>query len=347
MKVRTNSPLFNPHGDRDWQARRIIGGNSTRLIELNNVKYPWAVDLYRNMMQNFWIPEEVPLARDRKDYLRLPESHRQSVNLTLSFLIFLDSLQTVNLPNLAEYITAPEISLCLTVQAFQEAVHSQSYAYLLDSIADTLLRDMVYNYWRQDAQLMQRNRLITELYQQFLDHPGPENLLRAVIANCALEGIYFFSGFAVFYALARSDRMMGTASIIRYIQRDELTHLVLFQHLYLGIVAENPGLVTQSLKAELQSLLLEAAQQEIAWGTRISAGIVTGITDTSVRDFIRFLTNQRATALGWTPLFPEHIDSPYPWFDAFSHFNQQKTDFFEQRVLNYAKSSSLDWDSIS
>ncbi len=342
-----SAPLFNPDGDRDWQARRIIGGNSTRLIELNNIKYGWAVETYRHMMQNFWIPEEIALTRDSQDYSRLTESERHAVDLTLSFLIFLDSLQTVNLPNLSEYISAPEISLCLTVQSFQEAVHSQSYAYILDSMADPLLSDMVYNYWRLDSELMARNQLITKLYQRFLDQPNPENLLRAVVANCALEGIYFYSGFAVFYALARTGRMMGTASIIRYIQRDESTHLSLFQSLYRGIIAENPGLLTAVFKEELEDLLRQAASQEIRWGLKVSANIIPGISPASVEGFIAWLTNQRASALGWSPPFEGAVKTPYPWFDAFSQLNQQKTDFFEQKVLNYTKSSVLDWDSIS
>ena len=112
----------------------MIGGNTTNLIELNNVKYEWATKMYRTMMNNFWIPEEIPLAQDAKDYKTCRSSERNSYDQIISFLIFLDSLQTANLPNVNEYVTAPEVNLCLTVQTFQEAVHSQSYSYILDSV---------------------------------------------------------------------------------------------------------------------------------------------------------------------------------------------------------------------
>lgn len=339
-------PLFNPEGDRDPDRRRIIGGNSTRLIELNNIKYPWAVELYRTMLANFWIPEEIPLAKDAKDYRLLAPAEREGYNLTLSFLIFLDSIQTVNLPNLADYVTAPEISLCLTVQAFQEAVHSQSYAYILDTVADPLLRDMVYNFWREDAELRERNQVVVERYQAFLDDPSPENLLRSVVANAALEGIYFYSGFALFYALARTGRMMGTASVIRYIQRDETTHLHLFQQIFRGLLRENPDLQREALIRNAWAIFEEAVEQESRWGERVTAGVMPDLEPGTVGRFIRHLANQRMIGLGLDAPYPEVRETPYPWFDAFSSLNAQKTDFFEQRVLNYAKAPTMDWDSL-
>lgn len=77
----------------------MIGGNTTNLIELNNVKYEWAYRMYRAMMSNFWIPEEIPLADDSRQYATLTGQERRSFNKILSFLIFLDSIQTHNLPN--------------------------------------------------------------------------------------------------------------------------------------------------------------------------------------------------------------------------------------------------------
>jgi ribonucleoside-diphosphate reductase beta chain len=173
----TRKKLFNEHGDQDWGKRRIIGGNTTNLIELNNVKYEWATKMYRTMMNNFWIPEEIPLAQDAKDYKLLSEAERKSYDRIISFLIFLDSLQTANLPNVNEYVTAPEVNLCLTVQTFQEAVHSQSYSYSLDSVCSAEARDEIYTLWRNDERLLARNRFITDLYENFIEDSSHRNLL--------------------------------------------------------------------------------------------------------------------------------------------------------------------------
>ena len=119
-------PLFNELGDIEVSKKKLINGNTTNLNDFNNMKYKWASDWYRQAMNNFWIPEEINLSQDLKDYGNLDENERVAYDKILSFLIFLDSIQTANLSNINNYITASEINLCLTIQAFQEAVHSQS-----------------------------------------------------------------------------------------------------------------------------------------------------------------------------------------------------------------------------
>ena len=69
-------PLFNPEGDIDVRLRRMIGGNTTNLNDFNNMKYPWVSDWYRQAMNNFWIPEEINLSQDVKDYPPPPAAGR-------------------------------------------------------------------------------------------------------------------------------------------------------------------------------------------------------------------------------------------------------------------------------
>ncbi len=338
--------LFNEKGDRDWGKRRMIGGNSTNLIELNNVKYEWATKMYRAMMNNFWIPEEIPLAQDAKDYKLLTSAERQSYDKIISFLIFLDSLQTANLPNINEYITAPEVNLCLTVQTFQEAVHSQSYSYILDSVCSAEMRDQIYNQWREDEHLLRRNRFITDLYENFIAAPSSENLIRTIMANYILEGIYFYSGFSFFYALGRQGKMLGTVSEIKYIQRDELTHLALFQGIFREIRKENPGLLTDDVIAHLRQMMQTAVEHEIEWGQYITNNQIPGLSNEIIDGYIKYLANERLKRLGLEALYPEIVEHPMKWVESFSNMNGMKTDFFEQKVTNYSKSSNLNWSDL-
>ncbi|HZG84698.1 ribonucleotide-diphosphate reductase subunit beta [Paenibacillus sp.] len=338
--------LFNEHGDRDWGKRRLIGGNTTNLIELNNVKYEWATKMYRTMMNNFWIPEEIPLAQDAKDYKLLSPEERQSYDKIISFLIFLDSLQTANLPNINEYITAPEVNLILTIHTFQEAVHSQSYSYILDSVCSAEARDRIYNEWREDKHLLARNRFITDLYERFLEDPSEANLLRTIMANYILEGIYFYSGFSFFYALGRQGKMLGTVSEIKYIQRDELTHLALFQSMFRELRRENPELFGPSDIEELREMMRTAAEHEIAWGQYITANKIAGLSNELIDKYIKYLANERLRKLDLEPLYPEIVEHPMKWVESFSNMNAMKTDFFEQKVTNYTKSSNLNWDEL-
>jgi ribonucleoside-diphosphate reductase beta chain len=342
----TKKKLFNEHGDRDWGKRRIIGGNTTNLIELNNVKYDWASKMYRTMMNNFWIPEEIPLSQDAKDYKLLNDNERQSYDKIISFLIFLDSLQTSNLPNVNEYITAPEVNLCLTVQTFQEAVHSQSYSYILDSVCSAETRDVIYNQWREDVHLLERNRFITDLYEKFIESPTKDNLLRTIMANYILEGIYFYSGFSFFYALGRQGKMLGTVSEIKYIQRDELTHLALFQNIFREIRRENPELFTEELVADLRDMMKTAVEHEIKWGKYITDNKIQGLSNEVLEQYIKFLSNERMSKLGLDILYPEVLVHPMKWVENFSNMNGMKTDFFEQKVTNYTKSSNLNWGDL-
>ena len=194
-------PLFNENGDIEVSKKRMINGNTTNLNDFNNMKYGWVADWYRQAMNNFWIPEEINLSQDLKDYNKLNEYERTAYDKILSFLIFLDSIQTANLSNINNYITASEVNLCLTIQAFQEAVHSQSYSYMLDTICSPEKRNEILYQWKDDKILLERNRFIGEQYNKFLENPSKENLIKTIMANFILEGIYFYSGFMFFYNL--------------------------------------------------------------------------------------------------------------------------------------------------
>lgn len=297
-------------------------------------------------MNNFWIPEEIPLGNDAKDYKMLSDAEQRGFDKVISFLVFLDSLQTANLPNFSEFITAPEVNLCLSVQSFQEAVHSQSYGYVLDTVVSANKRDLIYNYWREDEFLMNRNLVITSIYEEFANNPSEQNFVLALMANYILEGIYFYSGFSFFYVLARQEKMCGTAQEIRYIQRDELTHLVLFQNIINTTRKENPHLFTEETNEKLLELMDSAVKSEIEWGQYIIRDGVLGLTDEIIDRYIRFLANKRLKAIGLKELYPEIVDHPMKWVDSFSAVNQIKTDFFEAKPTAYSKASAVDWDEL-
>lgn len=101
--------IFNEHGDRGTQS--MIGGNTTNLREWNRIKYDWANQMYRTMLNNFWIPEEISLNEDVKQFPYLTDYERRAFDKIIAFLNFLDSIQSENLPNLSRYITASECSI--------------------------------------------------------------------------------------------------------------------------------------------------------------------------------------------------------------------------------------------
>ena len=336
-------PLFNPEGDVEVQKRKIIGGNTTNLNDFNHMKYGWVSSWYRQAMNNFWIPEEINLSVDVKDYKMLPKAERRAYDKILSFLIFLDSIQTANLPNISEYITANEVNLCLSIQAFQEAVHSQSYSYMLDTICEPQERNDVLYQWKEDSHLLKRNEFIGNLYNAFQEEKSPRMLIRTIIANYILEGIYFYSGFMFFYNLGRNHLMPGSVQEIRYINRDENTHLWLFRNILLELRKEEPELFTEKDIEEYREMIREGCEQEIQWGHYVIGDEVQGLTKEMITDYIRYLGNLRCTNLGLLPIYDGHESEPdsMHWVSQYSNANTIKTDFFEARSTAYAKSSAL------
>jgi ribonucleoside-diphosphate reductase beta chain len=340
--------LFNPQGDDSLETRRIIGGNSTNIFNLNNVRYQWANRLYRNMMANFWIPEKTDLSSDLEPYKHLTIEERQAYDGILSFLIFLDSIQTNNLSNINDFITAPEVNLLLAIQQYQEAIHSQSYQYIVESIIPPDRRNSIYDKWRTDKVLFERNKYIAQIYQDFIDAPTQEHLYRAIIANYLLEGLYFYNGFNFFYNLASRHLMLGTSEIIRYINRDELTHCVLFEL----IVREIRELDSSFFPvAEVETMFRTAVEQEIAWTSHIIGDGILGISEETTEMYTRWLANERWNKLGFTGKLYEGYDkNPYIHLEKLADTEGEgsvKSNFFESTVSAYNQSSVLDgWDDF-
>lgn len=334
-------PLFNENGDIETAKKRIINGNTTNLNDFNNMKYTWASDWYRQAMNNFWIPEEINLGQDLKDYGKLTEDERTAYDKILSFLIFLDSIQTANLSNINNYITASEVNLCLTIQAFQEAVHSQSYSYMLDTICSPEKRNEILYQWKDDENLLKRNKFIGDLYNNFLEDPSEENLVKTLMANYILEGIYFYSGFMFFYNLERNHKMPGSAQEIRYINRDENTHLWLFRNIIKELQIENPEIFTEKLKEELKVMMEEAVENEIAWGHYVIGDKIQGINKNLITNYIKYLGNIRMKSINFDYLYEDNLENPAEWVDILANANSVKTDFFEAKSTAYAKAGTL------
>ena len=334
-------PLFNENGDIDISKKRMINGNTTNLNDFNNMKYSWVADWYRQGMNNFWIPEEINLSQDLKDYNKLTTEERTAYDKILSFLIFLDSIQTANLSNINNYITASEVNLCLTIQAFQEAVHSQSYSYMLDTICSPEKRNEILYQWKDDKILLERNKFIGDQYNTFVNEPTKHNLIKSIMANYILEGIYFYSGFMFFYNLERNGKMPGSAQEIRYINRDENTHLWLFRNIIKELQREEPDLFTDTLKSELREMMKIGVENEIAWGHYVIGDSVQGINKKLIEEYIKYLGNMRLKSIGLDPLYEGYNDNPAEWVDRQANANSVKTDFFEAKSTAYAKAATL------
>ena len=178
---------------------------------------------------------------------------------------------------------------------------------------------------------------------EFQEKKDTFTLLKVMMANYILEGIYFYSGFMFFYNLSRNGKMPGSAQEIRYINRDENTHLWLFRNMILEMKKELPELFTPEHIAHLKDMMTEGVRQEITWGHYVIGDQISGLTKEMITDYIQYLGNLRFTNLGFDPLYPDHVQEPESmrWVSQYSNANMVKTDFFEAKSTAYAKSTAL------
>jgi len=339
------NPIFNPAGNDEVAKRTIIKGNTTGLFQLNATKYSWAKSLYQVMIGNFWVPEKVSGLGEDAVQLKndLSDAERRAYKWILSFLIFLDSIQTVNLPNFNDYVTAPEVNLILSIQAYQEAIHSQSYATILETVVPSQERDEIYYFWRDDEHLLERNKFIGWIYQDFIDNPNDETFFRWIIWNFLLESIYFYNGFAFFDTLADSGRMVATDRMINYIRRDELTHVTLFANLMMEIKKEFPEMWDEKV---IYDMMETAVDQEIKWSKHILWKTIIWMSHENIENYTKWLANERLNMLWLKPLYENVVKNPYKHLDRLQDNNSEKWNFFESTVTNYAQSSAMNgsWD---
>ena len=214
---------------------------------------------------------------------------------------------------------------------------------MLDTICSPTQRDDILYQWKTDEHLLRRNTFIGDLYNEFQKKKDAFTLLKVMMANYILEGVYFYSGFMFFYNLARNGKMPGSAQEIRYINRDENTHLWLFRNIILELQKENPELFTPENIEVLRGMLEEGVRQEIAWGHYVIGDDIPGLTKGMVTDYIKYLGNLRWAGLGYGTLYEGYDREPenMAWVSQYSNANMVKTDFFEAKSTAYAKSTAL------
>ncbi len=334
--------IYNPASKESLNDRRTFGGNPDGMLNFTKAKYEWATNLWDTMEANTWFPREVQMTQDAKDYKYLTPAEKRMYDLVLSQLIFMDSLQTNNImDNMNPFITAPEINAVLSRQSYEEANHSKSYAVMVESISDNT--DLIYDMWKTDAELQKKNQFIANSFSKLGENPTDRNIVLAMFANQILEGMYFYAGFASMYALGKSGKMLGSSQMIRFIQRDEITHLLLFQNMILSTKQERPELFDAELEEEVRQMIRDAVTIESNWGKYITQGQILGLTDQIIENYIKYLGDQRLIAVGYAPEYG--VKHPIPWVDGYASFNDQRVNFFEGNVVNYSK-GSIDFDDF-
>lgn len=320
--------------------RRLIDGPEDKLMCISPLKHKWAFEVLDVMEANTWLPAEIDMSRDAKQIKTLDPGKRRMYDKALAFLSNLDGIQFNNLVNnIGKYITSPEVSMCISRQAYEEANHVRSYATMIEAVSFNPLD--VYMTYQRDSVLAEKNQMILAQSEALGTHYSPRAFALAVVSNILLEGIFFFSGFLAFYTLARGGEMLGSADMIRLIQRDEVTHMHLFLYMLDTLRAENPEVFDRQFAEDAMKLVKAAVELEVAWGQHIISGGVLGLTDSIIDSYIKHLANDRCERMGLMMPYPG-VKNPVPWVEDFSNPNGNETNFFEGKISTYSV-GTLEW----
>ena len=331
--------------------KRIINGQ-TDVNQLVPFKYKWAWEKYLATCANHWMPQEVNMQRDIelwKNPHGLTDDERLIVKRNLGFFVTADSLAANNIV-LGTYrqITAPECRQFLLRQAFEEAIHTHAYQYIVESLG--LDEGEIFNAYHEIPSIRAKDEFLIPFINILTNpefktgtHDADQQLLKSLIVfACIMEGIFFYVGFVQILALGRQNKMTGAAEQYQYILRDESMHCNFGIDLINTIKLENPGLWTDEFKTELIKLFEAGVDLEYAYAEDTMPRGVLGLNASMFKEYLRFICNRRMQQIGLEQLFPG-VNNPFPWMSEMIDLKKEKN-FFETRVTEYQTGGVLAWD---
>jgi len=331
--------------------KRIINGQ-TDVNQLVPFKYKWAWEKYLATCANHWMPQEVNMSRDIalwKDPNGLSEDERRIIKRNLGFFVTADSLAANNIVlGTYRHITAPECRQFLLRQAFEEAIHTHAYQYIVESLG--LDESEIFNAYNEVDSIRDKDQFLIPFIEAIMDphfHTGtPANdrtLLRSLIVfACLMEGLFFYVGFTQILSMGRQNKMTGAAEQYQYILRDESMHCNFGIDLINQVKLENPHLWTADFKDEIKGLFLKAVELEYRYAEDTMPRGVLGLNASMFKGYLRYIANRRAQQIGLEPLFPNE-ENPFPWMSEMIDLKKERN-FFETRVIEYQSGGALSWD---
>ena len=291
-------------------------------------KYPWAYDAWLKQQQIHWLPEEVPLADDVKDWHRILTPQEKNL-LTQIFRFFTQSDVEVNNCYMRHYsrvFRPTEIQMMLAAFSNMETVHIAAYSHLLDTIG---MPEIEYSAFLRYKEMKDKY----DFLQAFKSNSKREIACTLATFGAFTEGLQLFASFAILLNFPRFNKMKGMGQIVSWSVRDETLHTNSMIRLFSTFMSENTELRSNSLDQELQEICLKVVSHEDAFIDRaFELGGVEGLEGADVKKYIRL------RQLGLDPCF-EITENPLPWVEEMIN-GVEHVNFFENRATEYSKAAT-------
>jgi ribonucleoside-diphosphate reductase beta chain len=311
----------------DTREQPLFLGEDLSLQRYDSPKYPVFLEQYNDQIEAFWRPEEIELKKDRGDFKKLSEQEQFIFLSNLKFQTMLDSVIARGVPTVTQFVSNPELEICMNAWGFFENIHSKSYSYLIQNVfADPkAIMDSVL----EDEEILKRAKSVAMSYDALnKDFASKNDLKRQIYLTLVniniLEGLRFYVSFACALAFEQVNKMAGNARIIRLIKTDEAKHMFITQSV-IKILRENPAEGFQqtiaSNKDEAVKLFLDAVVEEKEWASYLfKDGGLIGLNEAILHQYIEWLCDTRMHSLGLPKQF--NTKNPISWLDLDSEKEQ-------------------------
>lgn len=334
----------------DINKRRIINGGDADVIQLYPMKHAFAWEAYLVGNANHWLPTEISMQRDVEQWKAgnvLTDDERKAFETVLGFFTTADSIAANNVA-LAFYkhVTSPECRMYILRQAYEEAIHTHSYQYIVESLA--LDEGKIFNMYREVDAIYNKQAFVLGFNEGIFDdnfktgtfENDQKFLENMCVFSLIMEGVFFYSSFAVMFGFQRQNKLTGSAEQIQYIMRDESQHLNFGINMINTIKEEQPELWTKEFQERIRSLMAEAAKLEYTFAQEVFPKGIFGMNADGFKQYIEHIADRRLERVGLAPLF--NVENPFPWMSEAIDLNKEKN-FFETRVTEYKTGGALEW----
>ena len=302
-------------------------------------RYPWAYEAWHTQQQIHWLPEEVPLAEDVKDWEKNLSDAEKNL-LTQIFRFFVQADVEVNncyMKHYSQVFKPTEVQMMMSAFSSTETIHIAAYSHLLDTIG---MAEVEYSAFLEYKEMKDKFDFMRKWGVE-----TKENIAKTLaVFGAFTEGVQLFASFAVLLNFPRFNKMKGMGQIVTWSVRDETLHTESAIKLFRTFVSENPEVLTPELEKDIYKACETVISHEDAFiNLAFELGGVQGLEAKQVKDYIRYIADLRLTQLGMEKLF--HIkEHPLPWMVEMLG-GVEHTNFFEGRATEYSRASTTgSWD---
>ena len=296
--------------------------------------YPWAYEAWLMQQRIHWLPEEVPLADDVRDWKKNLAPAEKNL-LTQIFRFFTQADIEVNncyMKHYSQIFKPTEVQMMLSAFSNMETIHIAAYSHLLDTVGMPETEYMAFMKYKEMKDKY-------DYMQQFGVESKEAIALTMAVFGAFTEGLQLFASFAILLNFPRFGQMKGMGQIVTWSARDETLHTLSIIRLFKTFCDENPEVWTDELRSQLYVACNTIVTHEDAFiDLAFGLGTVEGLAPNDVKSYIRFIADRRLSQLGLQPMY-QIEKNPLPWLDDLLN-GVEHTNFFENRVTEYAKAAT-------